>query len=218
MFSLFQTFNFILFATAVLCVPSPTGFHSSILPNTYRPWDVLTPSNIPDTPNKYHGHLFFAADDQAEVFINGVSKGQTTSWKAFAAVTDLELKCGDVIAIRAKDVAYNFYGVIAALYFDAQLHVTGPDDWRAVKETSSSTTWMFPSYSACAWPKAVSLPNYGTWNAGKSPYFPYYTKAEYVWANNTLYGTINMRYRVCGECCLPPCSKTHGVALSVAGK
>lgn len=158
-------------------------------------------SNIPLTGTSYPSHVFFAADNSIKLYVNGALKSSITDWNHFHSVMTL-LKHGDVVALEVKDYGV-WYGAIAAIHYKGKLHVTGRDKWLATKAfSSSSNAWMLPSYSACHWPAAVLRPGSDSWNPGMSPYFPYYTKARYVWARNAgVHDTIFLRYRIGGEAC-----------------
>lgn len=163
-------------------------------------------NGLPQIGKKYPSHIFYAADDFAWIFVNGVPvnpNGKLTDWHDTGFVMAL-VKPGDVIVIKAKNGCC-WFGAIAALYYQGNYFVTGTDEWRAIEETSSNPLpdgWMTPSYNDCEWPLAQVRPGAGTYNNGKSPYFPFYTMAKYVWAQgaNGSNKTIYLRFKV-GQSC-----------------
>lgn len=180
---------------------NPTQLRTAI-----RQVTVPGPSNLPQVDGARPSRLFYSASKEAWVYINGKLVSDLDDPSQFKCVTG-NLKTGDVIAIKVKGGS-GFTGVIASLFYHAQLHVTGRENWRAVKMFSipgNANAWLEPSYTACSWPKAIARPIAGIWNPGKSTYFPYNTLATYVWASNAgPDDTIFLRYRIGGEVCLPP--------------
>ena len=138
-----------------------------------------------------NAELYVAADNLADVYLNGDLVAKTYDWKNFVRYS-LTVKSGDVIAVEASDLGV-VYGVIAALVSGNKKCVTrvnrGP--WRAVLSANvlnedwkckgfDSSLWSFPSAAT------VTPPNPGT-----APKFPYQsTGAQYVWARG---GGVNYR-------------------------
>lgn len=151
------------------------------------------------------GHIFYAADNEASIYINGIPAKpipRVTDWNLFG-LAFADLKRGDVISIIAKDRGV-WYGAIAAFYYKDAFYSTGKADWRAVRGFTSTipSDWMLPNYNGCSWPLATARPNRNRFNPGKSRFFPFYTGASYVWASDAGVGdTIFLRH-VVGETCL----------------
>ena len=180
---------------------SIAGESSSALPLLLdRQLSVSSFPGLPSPGGAHPSHVFFSADNMASLYLNGVFKASMSHW-SFFATAQLNLKPGDVIAIKARDYG-SWYGAIAALHYRGKFYVTGTERWKTRKAFSSSTDWMKPSYDACIWPYATLRPGSGSWNRGKSPYFPYYTGARYVWAPDAGVGDeIFLRFRIGGEAC-----------------
>lgn len=160
-------------------------------------------SALPSGP-KSPGHIFFAADNIAQIFINGEPGSpvqRVIDWNLFGAAF-ADLQDGDVISIIARDTGI-WYGAIAALHYRDQFYITGRDDWRAVKKFTEEipSNWMFQGFNACSWPKAIVRRNKGVFNPGKCRFFPYYTGASYVWAKGAGENdTIFLRHVVGNKC------------------
>lgn len=137
-------------------------------------------------PCRIFSRIIFAADDQSELYVNGVFRGATSTWPELKIVT-LSLEKGDVVALKVKDSGGVRWGAVAAVQTQG-ISTTGKDDWRAVKAfniAGDKRAWMYPSYDACRWPLAKLRPGAGIVSEGKSPDFPYRsTGADYVWASN----------------------------------
>lgn len=149
-------------------------------------------------------HIYFAADDSAKLFVNGVYQLSVSRWEDFA-YTSLNVRHGDVISIVASDPGGYWWGAIAELYVNGRYYATGRDDWRARKKFTSSNYWMLKSYpqsEACKWHRAVLRPSPAIWQRGKAVYFKSNTAARYVWASDAgMHDTIFMRLVVGGQSC-----------------
>ncbi len=138
-----------------------------------------------------NAELYVAADNVANVYLNGDLIAKTYDWNNFVSYS-LTVRRGDVIAVEASDLGV-IYGVIAALVSGNKKCVTtvnrGP--WRAVLAVNVlNQDWKCKSFDSSSWPfpsaATVTPPNPGT-----APKFPYQsTGAQYVWARG---GGVNSR-------------------------
>lgn len=166
---------------------------------------AMSPLPIPSPPpmTANTGIISFAADDQAELIINGDSVAVLKDSTMVGTVAR-ELKKGDVIGIRAKDRG-GFYGVIASLEMGGSRRVTGDGTWKAraaFKIPGEYLKWASKAWNSCKWPAAEVLPDAGIMISGKARTFPYSTGARYVWAKGSHeFQGIYMRHVVGGEEC-----------------
>lgn len=147
------------------------------------------------------GHAFFSADNGVKLFVNGaISGNEITNWHFFGTA-QFFIKVGGVIALNADDTGA-WFGAVATVKTRGLIFQTSIDDWRAIPaDISLADSWMDPHFDACQWPKAITRPGKGTYNPGKSDFFPYETGAEYVWAAGVAQKSrIYLRYRIGGEC------------------
>lgn len=120
--------------------------------------------------------LSFTADNEATVYVNGKIAASIAEWQWSSAVT-MNLNNGDVIFIVAKDY-YGGYMAIAALGKCVSKVGRGP--WKADKLNNDSLrVWSTPASNR----GAGTLPNpSASQGTPRTPFFPYSTGAEYVWA------------------------------------
>lgn len=209
---------------AILClslVSQAAARKPSISVNTGgQPVDTIpgrtsTINNL-DDQSSFPGHIFFAADRFAKLFINERQVSEVTEHTEFQT-NSLNLKQGDVVAFEVTDKGF-WFGAVATLYYDAKLHLTGSagSAWKAANKANigNSDDWKTGLQTSCAWKPPSTLPGTGKWNPGKALNFPYFTRARYVWAQDaTVKETIILRHVVGGEKCtgvindVDPCSK-----------
>lgn len=152
--------------------------------------------------SQYHGHISFAADNKATLYVNGIPKLSVSDWREFAYYP-LSVNDGDVIGLKVTDGGV-WFGAIAELFLNGIPYVTGRDDWVAQKAYNpNDLEWAKPSYSrSCEWRRPTILPKERQWIPGKATYFPDPTAARYVWAEDAgVHDTIFLRHRVGGEKC-----------------
>jgi len=125
---------------------------------------------IPD-----HASLLFAADDAAEVFVNGIKVGTSNDWRQGTEVAIPQEALADrrfVIAVRAENkaavVAKNPAGLIVTLSFGAKnwtMSIRSDDQW--VCSSSASAGWAKPEFDDRSWQKAKVLGPFGSapWGA-----------------------------------------------------
>lgn len=126
----------------------------------------LLPVLYHSSPRSDLGHysIYFAADNAARAYKNGVLVGSVPNWSVTGAVP-LTVTVGDIIIIKAKDY-HVLYGAIAALGNCVTKVKQGP--WMA----GSISSWSGISYPG---PSTVNPPD-----PGSSTAFPYSSGAEYV--------------------------------------
>lgn len=178
---------------------APTGEPASNPEPSEEPYLVAP---IPPVTSKT-AVISFAANDEVELVINGVSVAVIRDWTMVGTVRR-ELKDGDVVGIRAKNRG-GFYGVIAAIEMAEKNYVTGDGSWKATtsfKIPGKYLQWAETVWSSCKWDVASVLPDSDKWVEGKSRSFPYATGAKYVWAaNGGEFNGIYIRFVVGGEKC-----------------
>lgn len=130
--------------------------------------------------------LFVAADNTADLYVNGNRLSKTFDWQGYVRYT-INVRVGDVIAVEAEDLGAGVYGVIAALVSRSGGNkcVTninkGP--WRAInlKEVRDAP-WKTKGYDDRFWPVPVAS-TVTPPQSGSALSFPYRrTGADYVWA------------------------------------
>lgn len=128
--------------------------------------------------------IYFAADSQATLYVNGQLKGAIADPTKFSKVV-VKLAKGDVVAVKAKGSGKGF-GVVIAIKTGGW-YATGKEEWRAVKAFQiygEANGWQNRFYGACRWPKPVLASTVGG-SPVRAPKFPYgLSGAQYVWANN----------------------------------
>jgi len=134
--------------------------------------------------------LYFAADNKAEVYLNGQKIGEIDDWKLTMAMP-IAVNIGDEILIKATDIS-DKYGAIAAI----GNCVTKPDDGPWLASADELTPATLPSSANVLSPENPF--------AGSSDEFPYDTGAEYVWAQGAGESdTIFLSLKVTSACLLP---------------
>lgn len=165
--------------------------------------------------DKREKHIInFAATSLARIYLNRERITTVVEhWDVKRLAVDL--RKGDVIAVRPEDVAGKTgYGTIISIEDANGNHiVTGRDEWRAIKASPSEdngSAWMLPSANVCHWPKAVI-----NTIVDIAPTFPFKeTGSQYVWASNAGEGdTIFLRHKIGGEDCT--CNRVSGRSLVV---
>ncbi|PXF41077.1 hypothetical protein BWQ96_09217 [Gracilariopsis chorda] len=166
--------------------PSPTG----------------TPSVSP-TPSPEFATLLYAADNAADVYVNGNLVSALEDWRTYATVS-FPFKKNDVVAIHARSNG-GWYGLIAALRAEGRWYVTGRDEWKGIKEfeiPGDDELWTLPFFNSCSWLRVEVRPNAHLLFKGKAADFPFQTRSQYVWADDA--GSkdgIFVRFVMGGEDC-----------------
>lgn len=162
-----------------------------------------------DAALKDRATITFTADNEVELFINGFLVDWNTDWRVVASEA-VDLRNGDVIAMRARDFG-DGYGAVAAVRFaNGNLLVTGGTydaEWRGLEAfaiEADPNAWMYKTYNDCNWPAVNGLGN-DPKVTGIARAFPLAaTKAEYVWAKDVVgKKTVFLRAVVGGRDCQP---------------
>lgn len=153
--------------------------------------------------------IFFARDNYATLFVNGIDKDNHRLWKQHSTVKDISLHYGDVVGLWVVDEG-GWYGGIIAIVQKGSLvkYFTGSSsqDWRAARSfeiVGNPNAWALPEYNACDWDKPGPTPRNGRIGYGYADNFPYNeTGASYVWAKNAQRDrtTLFVRLRIGGGC------------------
>jgi len=128
------------------------------------------------TPSLAKAVLSIAADNHAEVYVNGLEVGRHDEWESLATI-ELTSALGpgrQVLAVRARNDE-GPCGLLAGLrleYADgsADFALSGPD-WRAAAEAPGG--WADPAFDDSAWPAAAVVGKYGD-----GPWGPVGAKSE----------------------------------------
>lgn len=187
------------------------GLVSGSPPSTDSGMDMATPSieafSSPSPSSSPHPNMAtirFAADDLAQLYLNGDMLSAINDWTAYALVS-IQLFPGDVVGIEVTDIGGRWHGVIASIEFENVSYVTGRDPWRAIQAVpveAGQPDWKSKEYNGCGWPLAVLKPNEDVWVPGKAISFPYSNGAKYVWAADaTEGGSIYVRFVIGADGC-----------------
>lgn len=154
-----------------------------------------------DVHQSKKARIVFACDNEIEVFLNGNLLDWSSKWKAVTTTEIIDLKKGDVVSARAKDLGGPFGAIIAIRFLHGENVVTGKDDWRSVQEfkiEGDKDSWMYPTYGDCRWSHAVLSHTFG-----QAKEFPFAdTSAKYVWASGAFSNSkIFLRTVIGGRSC-----------------
>lgn len=169
---------------------------------TSSPSPTATPSVSP-TPSPKFATLLYAADNAADVYVNGNLISALEDWRTYGTVS-FPLKKNDVVAIHARSNG-GWYGLIAALQTEGRWYVTGRDEWKGIKAfeiPGDDELWTLPFFNSCSWLRVEVRPNSHLLFHGKAAGFPFQTRAQYVWADDA--GSedgIFVRFVMGGEDC-----------------
>ncbi|WP_028596556.1 discoidin domain-containing protein [Paenibacillus assamensis] len=153
----------------------------SLLPTA--PDDIVAPTAVaPNEPS-----ITLTADDEFEVYHNGVRIGAGTNWKQ-AGTFPLKVTQGkNVIAVKAKD-----HGIYAGLLAEIN---AGPDDifttdfnWKSTSNFAEG--WHLRDFNDTAWQRAKDFGSYGITPWDKYVVgMPADTAAKWIWPGDTNYST-----------------------------
>ena len=133
--------------------------------------------------------IYFAADNEAKLYVNGKFIVQTTFWQEHVSMP-LSLKRGDLVQVYAKDLGFK-YGVIAVL---AKYSTDGFS--RTYASSIAGSAWLAAPYRSAVLPPTQNMKKdshlytnpsnsyLSIGDPGSSATFPYckFPKAQYVWA------------------------------------
>lgn len=138
------------------------------------------------------GLLYVSADDQAEVFINGISILKSVGCAKFVS-TEIELRYDDLIAVEALNESNHAALRVVFVVNSKRIFSTEDNGWKArnaFPTTDNSPAWTLPDYIDNDWPSA---------RRSTSACSPENIMEEVkpIWMNEAKYpGKVYFRYRV----------------------
>ena len=114
-------------------------------------------------PQTWNSRLTVAADDRAEIFLNGVLVARCTNWRhpSRSEVT-VRLNQGEnVIAVKAenRNTAGDARGLLVHLNVGGELNFVSDASW--LSSTNEEANWSALNFNAAQWSKVTSLGQHG---------------------------------------------------------
>jgi putative heme-binding domain-containing protein len=128
-------------------------------PNTNTPTAYFR-KNFRTPPQTWNARLTITADDQATVFLNGVSVARCTDWRnPSRGEVSVRLNQGEnVIAVRAENRS-GPAGLLVQLNVGGQTNIVSDTTW--LVSTNEEPGWSTLNFSAAHWTHAASLGEHG---------------------------------------------------------